>query len=193
MPLASGTKLGPYEVLSPIGKGGQGEVYRATDAKLGRDVAIKVLDGEKKSEPFLQTPADEGEATLSPDGRFLAYVSNESGMAEVYVQAFPGPGGKRQVSTDGGTEPVWSRNGDELFFRSAERMMVVSVGTEPTFAATKPRSLFEDTYDKHGWFIANYDISPDGQSFLMVKSSGEEAAQLVLVQNWPELLRSAPQ
>jgi serine/threonine-protein kinase len=139
----------------------------------------------------LQTPADEGAGKISPDGHFLAYVSNESGRAEVYVQAFPGPGGKWQVSTEGGKEPVWARNGGELFYRSGDKMMVVSLETEPAFNAAKPRVLFADPYVKHGWFNANYDVSPDGQSFLMVKSGGEEAAQLVLVQNWPELLRSA--
>jgi len=168
-------------------------VLYQTHPETDGDIWVLPLEGDRKPEHVLQTPADEGAAMFSRDGRFLAYVSNGSGRAEVYVQAFPGPGGRWQVSTDGGTEPVWSRSGDELFFRSAERMMVVPVETEPTFAATKPRSLFEDTYDKHGWFIANYDVSPDGQSFLMVKGGGEEEAQLVVVQNWPELLRSAPQ
>jgi serine/threonine-protein kinase len=155
------------------------------------DVSVLSLDGERKPEPLLQTPADEGEATLSPDGRFLAYVSNVSGRAEVYLQAFPGPGAKWQVSTEGGKEPVWARNGGELFYRSDDRMMAVSVGAAPTFTAAKPRVLFADPYVKHGWFIANYDVSPDGQSFLMVKSGAEEAAQLVLVQNWAELLKPA--
>jgi dipeptidyl aminopeptidase/acylaminoacyl peptidase len=163
------------------------------------DIWVLPLEGERKPEPFLQTAADEGAATISPDGRFLAYVSNGSGRAEVYVQAFPSPGGKWQVSPEGGKEPVWARNGGELFYRSGDKMMAVSLKTEPTFTAAKPRVLFADPYVKHKWFLANYDVSPDGQSFLMVKSEGvEEAAQLVLVQNWPELLKrgvpgSAPQ
>jgi Tol biopolymer transport system component len=154
------------------------------------DIWLLPLEGERKPEPFLQTAADEGAATISPDGRFLAYVSNESGRAEVYVQAFPGPGGKWQVSTEGATEPMWARRGGELFYRSGDKMMGISLETEPTFTATKPRFLFADPYVKQGWFVANYDVSPDGQSFLMVKSEGaEEAAQLVVVQNWPELLK----
>jgi Tol biopolymer transport system component len=153
------------------------------------DIWVLPLEGERKPEPFLRTKADEGATTISPDGRFLAYISNESGRAEVYVQAFPGPGGKWQISTEGGTEPVWSRNGGELFYRSDDRMMAVSVGAAPTFTAAKPRVLFANPYVKHGWFIANYDVSPDGQSFVMVKSGAEEAAQMVLVQNWPELLK----
>jgi serine/threonine-protein kinase len=154
------------------------------------DLLVLTLDGERKPEPFLQTAADEGGATLSPDGRFLAYVSNNSGRAEVYVQEFPGPGGKWQVSTEGGTEPVWSRNGKELFYRTSREMKAVSIVTEPAFAATRTDVLFADSFVKHGWFLANYDVSPDGQSFLMVKSEArEDAAHLVLIQNWPELLK----
>jgi serine/threonine-protein kinase len=152
------------------------------------DITVLPVDGERKPRLFLQTPADEGGSTLSPDGRFLAYVSNESGTAEVYVQPFPGGGGKWQISTEGGREPVWSRSGVELFYRTADRMMVVSLETEPRFQVGTPRVLFTDPYAKQGWFIANYDVSPDGRKFLMVK--GEEVdGRLVVVQNWPELLR----
>jgi Tol biopolymer transport system component len=167
--------------------------FRA-DPETDGDIWVLPLEGERKPEPFLQTAADEGAATTSPDGRFLAYVSNGSGRAEVYVQTFPRSDGKWQVSTEGGKEPVWARNGGELFYRNDDKMMAVSVETEPTFSAAKPRVLFADPYVKHGWFVPNYDVSPDGQSFLMLKREGkQEAAQLVLVQNWPELLRSAAQ
>lgn len=162
-------------------------VFFRADPETDGDIWVLPLEGETKPEPFLQTAADEGAATISPDGRFLAYVSNESGRAEVYVQAFPGPGGKWQVSTEGGKEPVWARNGGELFYGSGDKMMVVSLETEPTFTAAKPRVLFADPYVKHGWFLANYDVSPNGR-FLMVKSEDTEE-QLVVVQNWPELLK----
>jgi Tol biopolymer transport system component len=153
------------------------------------DVWVLPLEGERKPQPLIQTSADEGGVTISPDGRYVAYVSNVSGRPEVYVQPFPGPGGKRQLSTDGGTEPVWGRSG-EIFYRHAKNMMAVSVTTEPTFTSTKPHVLFEDPYLRHGWFIPNYDVSPDGERFLMVKSvEEEEPAQLIVVQNWPELLK----
>ena len=101
---------------------------------------------DRKAEPFLRTPFEEGGARFSPDGRWLAYVSIESGRPEVYVQPYPGPGGKWQVSIDGGTEPVWSRNGRELFYRSGNRMMAVETTMQPSFSAGKPRMLFEGPY-----------------------------------------------
>src|ERR1700676_5576985 len=88
----------------------------------------------RKAEPFLRTPFNEGAARFSPDGRWLAYISDESGRFEVYVQSYPGPGGKWQISTEGGTEPVWTRNGRELFYRSGDKMMAVDVATQPGFA-----------------------------------------------------------
>ena len=112
---------------------------------------------------------------FSPDGRWLAYISNESGRFEIYVQPYPGPGGKWQISTDGGTEPVWNPNGRELFYRSGDKMMAVDIATQPSFVAGKPRMLFEGPYVPTPLTIPNYDVSPDGQRFLMLKPS-EQAA-----------------
>jgi len=128
---------------------------------------------------------------FSADGRFLAYVSNASGRPEVYVQTFPEGGGKWQVSSAGGSEPVWARSGKELFYRAGNQMMAVSIEAEPTFTAGKPTALFPDPYLKSGWFQAVYDVSPDGQRFVMVQSSDEAegSTQLSVVQNWPELLK----
>ena len=78
----------------------------------------------RKAQPFLRTRFDEAEPKFSPDGRWLAYISDESGRYEIYVQPYPGPGGKWQISTEGGTEPVWNPNGRELFYRSGDKMMV---------------------------------------------------------------------
>lgn len=125
--------------------------------------------------PLLQTQFREGGARFSPDGRWLAYVSNETGRDEVYVRPFPGPGEKQQVSLDGGTEPTWPRTGGELFFRNGEKMMAVAVGLQPTFSAAKPRVLFEGRYAgaRRGRLQANYDVAPDGQRFLMLKEIGQ--------------------
>ncbi len=87
------------------------------------------LEGERKPRPFLQTPFYDGGARFSPDGRWLAYVSDESGRFEIYVQPFPGPGGKWQISNGGGIEPVWAKNGRELFYRNGDRMMDVEITT----------------------------------------------------------------
>jgi serine/threonine-protein kinase len=167
------------------------EVHPETDG----DLWVLPLGGDRKPRPFLRTTADEGAAMISPDGRFLAYVSNASGRPEVYVQTFPEPGGKWQVSSAGGSEPVWARSGKELFYRIGNQMMAVSVDTEPSFTAGKPTALFPDPYLKSGWFQAIYDASPDGQRFVMVQSSDEAegSTQLNVVQNWPELLRSGAQ
>lgn len=123
---------------------------------------------DRKAQPFLRTPFNEGGARFSPDGRWLAYVSDESGRPEIYVQPYPGPGGKWQVSTDGGTEPAWNRNARELFYRSGNKMIVVETTITPSFSAGKPRVLFEGEYlaTQFPQLGSDYDVSPDGQRFL---------------------------
>lgn len=142
--------------------------------------------GEKGSDTvYLETTFNEGNARLSPDGRWVAYTSNQSGRSEVYVQAFPGPSGRSQVSTDGGTEPVWARSGRELFYREGDKMMAVAVESGPAFKAAAPRVLFSGRYATVVWGEANYDVSPDGQRFLMLRSEAQPpATELHLVVNW---------
>jgi serine/threonine-protein kinase len=125
---------------------------------------------------------------VSPNGRWLAYVSDESGREEVYVRPFPGPGSRWTVSTDGGGEPVWARNGQALFYRSGDRMMAVAVTTDATFGASKPRLLFEtkalpDTGP-------SYDVTPDGE-FLMIEpgESDTPPVQINVVLNWLQEVR----
>jgi len=145
-----------------------------------------------KVQPFLRTRFDEAVPRFSPDGRWLAYISNESGRYEIYVQPFPGPGGKWQISTEGGTEPVWNRNGRELFYRSGDKMMAVEIATQPGFAAGKPRMLFEGRYELAPFPISNYDVSPDGQRFLMLKPTEQTQVaptQINVVLNWFEELK----
>jgi Tol biopolymer transport system component len=154
------------------------------------DVWFLPLDGERTPRPFLETVADEGGARFSPDGRYLAYVSNTSGRPEIYVETFLERGGKWQVSTEGGTEPVWARDGMELFYRTGSHMMAVAVETVPSFRPSKPRVLFEDRYQKSGWFSAIYDVDHDGR-FLMIESGARSDAreQLSVILNWPEALK----
>jgi eukaryotic-like serine/threonine-protein kinase len=158
----------------------------------GWDIWLLSLDGERKEQPFLQTPSNEGGAVFSPDGRWLAYQSDESGRDEVYVRPFPGSGGKWQISSEGGAEPVWARSGRELFYRNGDKMMAVVIETTPAFAAAKPTQLFEGHYEMGNYnFLQNYDVSPDGKRFLMVKA-GEQAAsavQINVVLNWFEELK----
>jgi hypothetical protein len=136
--------------------------------------------------PFLKTRFNEGAPEFSPHGRWLTYVSDESGGPEIYVQPYPGPGGKWQISTDGGTEPMWSPNGRELFYRSGTRMMAVDVTTQAGFSAGKPRMLFERLYFSTPFpqTFPRYDVSSDGQRFLMMKQADPVPTQINVVQNW---------
>jgi Tol biopolymer transport system component len=150
----------------------------------------------RKAQLFTRTRFDEAEPRFSPDGRWLAYISNESGRFEIYVQPYPGPGGKWQISTDGGMDPVWNPNGRELFYRNGNKMMTVDISSKPGFAVGKPRMLFEGKYEGAPVPVANYDVSPDGQRFLMLKPSEQEQAaptQINVVLNWfEELKRRVP-
>ena len=157
----------------------------------GYDIWVMRMS-DRKAQPFIRTPFNESTPQFSPDGRWLAYVSNESGHNEIYVQAYPGPGGKWQISTEGGTEPVWNRNGRELFYRSGNKMMAVDVATLPSFAGGKPRALFEERYTPTPATFPNYDVSLDGQRFLMLKPVEQEQSaptQINVVLNWFEELK----
>ncbi len=144
------------------------------------DISVLSLTGDRELRPFLRTPANETAARLSPDGGWLAYQSDESGRFEVYVLAYPGPGGRSQVSIDGGSAPVWSRDGRELFYRGGGNLMAVGVETRPKFRAGLPKPLFKLTN------LGEYDVAPDGQRFVMVRTRGEEAAprSLAVVLVW---------
>jgi len=159
------------------------------------DIWVLPLDGDRKPLKFLQTPFNERSPAFSPDGRWIAYASDESGRDEVFVQPFPGPGGKWQVSTEGGYGPAWARNGRELFYRQGNKMMVVQVTSQPAFSASVPRQLFEGTFEAVARREANYDVMPDARRFLVIQPPEISAAmtQLVVVTNWfEELKRLAP-
>ncbi|HXV60956.1 MAG TPA: protein kinase [Vicinamibacteria bacterium] len=150
-----------------------------------------------RTEPFLATPFNESAAMFSPDGRYLAYVSDENGIRdEIYVREFPSGElkGSGPISTEGGHEPVWGRDGEELFYRDEDSMMVVSIETEPEFRAGKPRPLFEAPFDEAGAPYAGYDKTRDGTGFIMVQTDrGSEATRLHVVVDWfSELERRVP-
>ena len=163
-------------------------VFAEQHPETGLDVWSLSMDGGEAPKRLLYEPFDENDPTLSPDGRWLAYVSNESGHNEVYVRSFPGMAGKRQVSTEGGRYPRWSPNGRELFYRDEDKMMVVEIASNGELGASN--ALFEEpfAYSANG---LNYDVAPDGRRFVMIDESEAEPAptQLVLVQNWAEELK----
>jgi Tol biopolymer transport system component len=152
------------------------------------DILVLPLEGERETETVLATQYEERNAIFSPNGRWMAFTSDRSGQAEVYVKPYPGQGGIVPISTDGGLEPVWARSGKELFYRTGDQMMVVSVQTDTTFKAEKPTLLFEGSY-RYNWtgVTSNYDVTADGQQFVMVKEEG--TSQINVVLNWFEDLQ----
>jgi hypothetical protein len=153
------------------------------------DIYSLPLDGNRKPQPILDTRFTERLGVLSPDGKWLAYVSNESGPG-VFVRAFPGPGSKWRISTEGGTEPLWSRQGLELFYREGNEMMVVpfTPGTEPE--PGKPRLLFKGKFEENTLRHLNYDVMPDGSGFVMIQKVKElSSPQIHVVVNWHEELK----
>jgi serine/threonine-protein kinase len=166
-----------------------------SDARTLQNLWLLAVDQKENPRIFLETPFAEGGPAFSPDARWIAYVSGESGRNEIYVRPFPGPGEKVTISTDGGNEPVWARNGREIFYRIGDAMMSVSVSTGPTLNAGRPERLFEKPYDPTQALWANYDVAPDGQRFLMLKAIEQPGApaQINVVVNWyDELKRLAP-
>ncbi len=188
-PLLSGDVVGPPLSWSPDGRV-LAFVYLHPVNR--QDIWTVRLEDKAQARPFVQTRFAEGGPAFSPDGRWLAYVSDESGRSEVYVQPFPGPGEKFLISTGGGYEPVWPRRGRELFYRNDNAMMVVDVTTGTTFRAGKPRRLFEGRYARSTAVWSNYDVTSDGQRFLMVKSVEEftSPTQINVVLNWFEELKA---
>jgi eukaryotic-like serine/threonine-protein kinase len=178
------------ETFSPDGKLLVIETNPATP-----DIVMLTLDAPGRVQPLVQTPAVEGRAALSPDGRWLAYESWETGTDEVYVRPFPDVnGGKWQVSTGGGGLAAWARTGEELFYVDPTgALMSVRVGRGATWNASPPQKLLDARYFLQMGGSRNYDVSPDGKRFLMIKSADGPATlapqSLVVVQNWFEELR----
>ena len=156
-------------------------------------LALRMKEG-RELQPLISTPSYEGDASFSPDGRWLAYVSDETGSMEIYVQAFPGLGAKRQISNENGESLVWVASGRELIYQTGNELMSVAVSMEPQFVASTPRLLFEGPYelDMSGW--RNFDVTADGQRFVMIQSEEEAApTQINVILNWlDELERLVP-
>ncbi|MGH9316954.1 MAG: hypothetical protein ACRD1P_07605, partial [Thermoanaerobaculia bacterium] len=164
--------------------------YQVIDAKTktGWDLALYSV-AEKKTSPFLSTPASETSGRFSPDGKWLAYQSDESGRSEIYVQPVLGHSGKWQVSTAGGFQLVWNRNGKEIFYVSADnKLMAVDIKADSGFDAGTPKALFDVRLK--GISGSKYDVSPDGQRFLANVTIGEaQANPITLVLNWAAELK----
>ena len=198
---------GPAEQLTqgtfidnPTGWTGDGKsiiVQRSFHPQTGWDVMLLSPGGDLKLQPLLSSPANESRGELSPDGRWLAYVSTEAGPPGVFVQAFQSPKRKWPISPAGisAGDPLWSSDGRELFYRDldAEKIVAVDVETADEFAAGTPEFLFDDFYLEHIAYGRTYDITPDGQRFVMVKEMNPPPRRIAVVLNWfEELKRLAP-
>jgi len=174
---------------------GRALLVEILDPKLGTDIWRLDLGEKPTATIFLQTPFNERNSRLSPDGRWIAYVSDESGRDDVYIQSFPAAGAKVQVSNSGGDQPVWSRNGKALFFRGAGSMQEVSFAASPRLSVGKPHPLFPDQFESpQVGGHTGYDVFPDGR-FLMIQSAdarqsaGASRYEFIFVFNWFEELR----
>jgi Tol biopolymer transport system component len=160
-------------------------VFVENDPVSGSDIWTVAMDGDRTPRPFIKTPFLERAPVVSPDGKWLAYQSNESGRFEIYVVAFPQGDRKRQISTEGAFSPIWARNGRELFYQTGTALMATSVVTQPEFVSERPREVFKGRYE------GTFDVSPDDQRFLLIKSLTQEASatQVNLGLNWFEELK----
>jgi serine/threonine-protein kinase len=163
------------------------------------DIWVIPAHGDRKPWPLAETPFKERTPDISPDGRSIAFASNETGRWEVYVQAFPNPGGRVPISTNGGTEPRWSSDGRELFFIAGDRMMVAAIHrTADHVDASAPKALFDLRWTGGAGTSGRdlgYDVTGDGQRFLMLReqSPGATLNTIVVTQNWfSELQRLVP-
>jgi serine/threonine-protein kinase len=174
-------------------------IFGETTTDTASNLMLLTLDGRSTSEVLLSTPFDEENADLSPDGRWMAYESNESGREEVYVRPFPDVNREVfKVSSNGGRSPAWSPSGGELFFVNGTTMHAVTVQVAPTFRHGRPATLFDRPsvlFDgrnvTRGGSKRMYDVSKDGQRFLVVKVAGTDDADtarhsIVVVHNWFE-------
>jgi Tol biopolymer transport system component len=147
---------------------GRSLIVRTVGGAGSRDIWLVPHDSARPM-PLLRSPADEVAPALSPDGRWLAYVSNESGRAEVYVRSFPGMAGRYQVSLDGGAEPAWSPRGGELFYRNGPAMMTAELRAGAAMEILRRRVLFSDPSYVVDLTHRAYDVTPDGGHFVLVK------------------------
>ncbi len=144
---------------------------------------VVAKDGPPEPRLFHQNSFNEAWPSFSPDGRYLAYSSDESGRSEIYISPFPGPGAVTQVSAEGGINPLWSRDGGELFYENGPKMMVVKVATQPRLSVGVAQELFQGDFGGHfgsgfrrSFFGREYDVAPDGKRFVMVQPVGQAAS-----------------
>lgn len=162
-------------------------VFRTDTRDSARDLHLLPLDGKRHPVPILTSRNDEKHPRVSPDGTLLAYTSNESDREEVYLRPLAGTAARIRVSFGGGAEPLWSPDGKRLFYRAGFALMAATIARTPALAVVGRDTLFERRYPTDLWH-PNYDVTPDGRHFVMLRPV-DENRDLVLVVNWIEELR----
>jgi eukaryotic-like serine/threonine-protein kinase len=182
---------GPHEhYVGDWSPDGRYLIYTQFDPETGADLWVVEVTGDHHSRALLRTPFAEKAAAFSPDGHWLTYVSNESGRDEIYVRQFEGSEERFQISTGGGEEPVWSRSGNELFYRNGSKMMAVPITTKPLFRAGKATPLFNGLFHYDILPSRAYDIAANGR-FVMVEEPNFDASstQINIVLGFAEELK----
>ena len=165
-------------------------LYRASGSKTGSDIWVRPMEKGRKPYAFLSSPFNDNPAMFSPDGRWLAYMSDESGRPEVYVTSFPSGAGKWRISTDGGTNPRWRRDGKEMFYLSPDgHMMSAGVrGAGAAFTVANAEELFQTNVARRPG--APFDVSADGERFVInTRLTSSAPPSLTVVFNWPQIAR----
>jgi eukaryotic-like serine/threonine-protein kinase len=185
-----------YQRPSAVSSDGTRVLFWEAGPNTATDVMMLTLDKDRRVQPLLQGPLVERNAEVSPDGQWLAYETNDTGQLQVFVRPFPDVNARKiQISTVGGAQPLWARNGQELFYIAPDgALMSVPVKRGPMWTAGRPTKLIDVPYFRGGGGNDSrmYDVSPDGKRFLTIKqdvSSNQPAARIVVVQNWLEELK----
>ena len=177
-------KPGPFAAPLDWSRDGKWLLYTVVDPRTGVDLWSLPMSGEHTPQVVLQTPFNEARARFSPDGRWIAYQSDESGRPEVYVASFQGTAGKWQISADGGSDPDWSPDGRELFYLARDqRLMSVSITPGETLAPGTPQPLFR-VQTEGGTRRNVYEVAPDGKRFLFLLPAGDSGTPITTVVNW---------
>jgi serine/threonine-protein kinase len=158
--------------------------------KVGMNVGVLDLDSAHAFHPVTSLPTIARNARFSPDGRWLAYQSNETGRMQVYVISYPDLAEKRPVSTEGGTEPAWRPKGGELYYRNGPSMMAVTIRTAPTLVMGTPHELFRGDFLDDEYGDRSFDVMPDGEHFMMFEADPAAAPELRVIRNWAAELRA---
>jgi Tol biopolymer transport system component len=161
--------------------------YTRHDPKNGFDIMTVATDGKGSPKALVATSSQEGGARFSPDGLYVAYVSDEGGRFEVYVTEYPGPGGKWQVSRKGGKDAVWSADGTRLYYRSGDTLVSVPIVTKPEFTVGNAEVLVEGDYEGLLGTLdrCNYDVAPDGRVLMLrIPGNSLKLTQVRLIQNF---------